>query len=178
MASDLLFFDTDCLSAFLWVGEECLLSKLYSCRIVIPEAVYSELSHPGVVHLKARVDAMVEQGVAEVAEIIYGTSVWEDYFTMTCQPAQGHKLIGKGEAASIALARDCAGIVASNNLRDIMAYIQEYSLNYVTTGDILVEAFQKQLITEEQGNQIWREMLAKRRKLGALSFSEYLCLKV
>jgi hypothetical protein len=44
----------------------------------------------------------------------------------------------------------------------------------VTTGDILVDAYQRGLITEAEGNAIWARMIAKRRKLGAASFSDYL----
>lgn len=32
-----LIFDTDCISAFLWVGRENLLLKLYAGRIVLPK---------------------------------------------------------------------------------------------------------------------------------------------
>ena len=47
-----LFFDTDCISAFLWVNNESILSKLFPGRIVIPKEVYDELSHPGVNRVK------------------------------------------------------------------------------------------------------------------------------
>ena len=35
----------------------------------------------------------------------------------------------------------------------------------MTTGDILVEAFKAQFITEQEGNHIWNNMLKKRRKI-------------
>ena len=57
--TDSLIFDNDCLSAFLWIGNENLLVKLYSGRVVIPKQVYDELSSPGVSHLKAKVDALL-----------------------------------------------------------------------------------------------------------------------
>ena len=43
-----LFFDTDFISAFLWVDDESILAKLFPGRIVIPKEVYDELSHPSV----------------------------------------------------------------------------------------------------------------------------------
>ena len=43
-----LFFDTDCISAFLWVDNESILAKLFPGRIVIPKEVYDELSNPKV----------------------------------------------------------------------------------------------------------------------------------
>ena len=39
-----LFFDTDCLSAFLWINDTNILHELYGGKIVLPEPVYQELS--------------------------------------------------------------------------------------------------------------------------------------
>lgn len=52
-----------------------------------------------------------------------------------------NKVIGKGEAASISLAKKHNGILGSNNLRDVQPYVEEFSLEHMTTGDILIEAF-------------------------------------
>lgn len=41
--TDELFFDTDCLSAFLWINDTNILHELYGGRIVLPEPVYQEL---------------------------------------------------------------------------------------------------------------------------------------
>ena len=64
--------------------------------------------------------------------------------------------------------------MANNNLRDICVYVEKYALKHITTGDIMLEALEKELITEAQGDQIWVSMLAKRHRLGAASFSEYI----
>ena len=86
---------------------------------------------------------------------------------------KGHPLIGSGEAAAISLAKQYNGIVASNNLRDISSYISEFSLEHITVGIILVNACHNGLITEEGGNTIWAKMLARRRRLGAPTFTDY-----
>ena len=119
-----IFIDTDCISAFLWVGNESLLAQLYPGRVVMPKPVYDELDRPNL--------------------------------------------------TSLALAKSKNGIVASNNFKDILSYINEYSLEYTTTADILVDAYDQGIIDEKQGNAIWANMLRKRRKLGAASFSDYL----
>lgn len=172
--TDSLFFDTDCISAFLWVRNESLLAQLYPGRIVIPRPVYDELSNPRIVHLKVRIDALVSAGQAEIVQIIVGTQEYNMFYKLTVEPDKGQKLIGKGEAASIALAKENGGIVASNNLSDIGDYVKEFQLKHITTGDILVEAYNKGLITENEGNTIWASMLAKQRKLGTASFSDFL----
>lgn len=168
-----LFFDSDCISAFLWVGSENLLAKLYPGRIVIPKPVYDELSFPGIAHLKRRVDMLVSAGHAKVEVINMGTEIYNLYYKLTTTPEHGHVIVGKGEAASIAMAKFYDGIVASNNLKDIRLYIREFGLKHVTTGDILLEALNSGYITEPQGNMIWASMLAKRRKLGAETFTDY-----
>lgn len=172
-----LFFDTDCISAFLWVDNESVLSKLFPGRIVIPKEVYDELSHPGVNRvkgLKAQVDLMIQAGEATVETIPVGTDTYALYRKLTNDPDPGHKIIGRGEAASISLAKEKNGILASNNLRDISSYVVEYGLTHYTTGDIMKLALLAGYITETQGNAIWAAMLSRRRKLGYASFSDYL----
>ncbi len=172
--TDLIFFDTDCISAFLWVNNECLLSKLYFGNIVIPMQVYNELSNPRVAWMKNRIDTLLNKGVASLEDINVDSKEYDLYYKLTRAPEKKHKIIGKGEAACISLAKNHSGIIASNNLRDIKDYVEEFGLNYITTGDILVEAYKKGLIDENQANIIWKDMLNKRRKLGASSFTDYL----
>ena len=151
----MLFFDTDCISAFLWVKGQNLITQLYSKKIVIPKQSYNEISV--IPHLKNAIDTAEYQ-------------LYVDLVTGT----EGHKAIGDGEAACIALAKEKSGIIASNNLKDIDYWVSSFSLNHITTGGILVEAYEKGMITENEGNKIWADMLNKRRKIGANSFSEYL----
>lgn len=172
--TDSLFFDTDCLSAFLWVRNESLLPQLYPGKIIIPRPVYTELCRPNISHLKDRVDMLLVQNLVTIQNLDIDSEEYGTYYQLTEAPAKGHKVIGKGEAASISLAKKYGGIVASNNLRDIQTYISEFGLKHTTTGDILVDAYNKGLITENEGNAIWANMLAKRRRLGAASFTEYL----
>lgn len=93
---------------------------------------------------------------------------------MAINPPPNTKIIGKGEAAAISLAKKNDGILAGNNLRDVKVYVDKFSLKHITTGDILVEALNKGYITETEGNSMWREMLKRRRMLPTSSFTEYL----
>lgn len=166
-----LFFDTDCICAFLWINEESLLEKMYSGKIVIPKEVYNEIDRPTIPHLKARIDQLIANGSAIVMSMDINSEEYSLYRELTT--FSGNKLIGSGEAASISLAKKHNGVLGSNNLRDVGYYVNKYSLKHVTTGDILVKAFQKGLITEQEGNTIWANMLKKKRKIGANSFTEF-----
>lgn len=172
--TDKMFFDTDCLSAFLWVRNENLLVKLYGSRIILPEQVYRELSHPRIPQLKSRTDILKQNGDILVEAIEMDTEEYHLYYKLINNPEKGFKVIGKGEAAAIALAKVRGGILASNNMKDVYGYVEKYNLEHITTGDILCNALDQGYITEKEGNDIWTNMLAKRRMLPSNSFTEYL----
>ena len=165
---DDLFFDTDCLSAFLWVNNTNILHELYGGKIVLPEPVYQELANPSIPHIKQRADNMIRTKDISVKNIELNTEEYELYIQLV-RGEEGQKRIGRGEAGGIALAKTYHGILASNNYKDIAPYIEKYNLRHIDT-----EALQKDLITEKEGNNIWNKMLAKKRKLPANTFSEYL----
>lgn len=169
-----IFFDTDCLSSFLGAEREDILTRLYVGRIFVPEAVYDELSNPVVRHLAKRIECLEWEDRLEIKRIYPGTPEYKLYSSLAIPPTENRILIGKGEASAIALAKFNNGIVASNNLRDVKAFIDEYSLGHLTTGMILAEAFGKNLISEDEGNRIWAEMMRRRLRLPWSSFSEYL----
>ena len=166
------FFDTDCLSAFLWVREESIPARLYAGRIVLPAQVYNELQK--VPHLLARVDMLKNNGDLFVESMEAGSSEYNDYLRMTMLPESGMRIIGMGEAAGIAMAKQRDGTLASNNLRDILPYVEKYDISHITTGDILIEAMDAGIISEAEGNTIWADMIRKRRLLPTATFSEYL----
>ena len=164
-----VFIDTDCISAFLWVGTEHLLEKLYSGKIVIPQEVYDEINIPTIPHLKSSIDQLVAKGSAEIVSIDIGTEEYALYRNLT-RNHDSNKVIGKGEAASISLAKKHNGILGSNNLRDVKPYVEEFSLEHMTTGDILVEAFKAQFITEQEAIISGIICLKREGKLGRILF--------
>lgn len=168
-----LFFDTDCLSAFLWTNKTAILHELYGGRIVLPEPVYQELSNPCIPHIKQKINRLIEDQIVSVQQIDVGTEEFELYRQLVNGSGEMMR-IGRGEAAGIALAKGADGILASNNYQDISSYIQKYSLKHTDTGHILADALEKGLITEEEGNGIWQNMLSKKRKLPTETFSDYL----
>lgn len=166
-----LFVDTDCISSFLWVRKINIIQELYGGRIIIPDPVYQELSYPTVRFMKIKVDNLISNKDAKVKTIDYGTEEYRLYNSMI--KSKGRKIIGKGEASAIALAKVYGGILVSNNYKDIKEYIEEYNLKHLDTGQILLEALSKNIITEEEGNEIWSKMLSKGIYLPNKTFTEY-----
>ena len=172
--TDKLFFDTDCISAFLWVKEENILFKLYPGKIILPKPVFSELSNPSIPHIKRKINELCLSGDISTKEILVNTEEYNLYYELAISPPKGERIIGKGEAAAIVLAKTYNGVIASNNLKDISKYVEKYELEHITTADILVEALNKGYIDESTGNQIWTNMIGKRRMLPTTTFTEYL----
>lgn len=150
--TDQLFFDTDCISSFLWVKQENLVLQLYPGRIVLPQEVFNELSHPSIPHLKAKITSLHTSSSISTMSIMTETEEYSIYHELAISPPNGRKKLGKGEAAALALAKVNNGIIASNNLKDISQYVSEYNLKHVTTSLILVESFKNGHIDEKTAN--------------------------
>ncbi|MDR2944856.1 MAG: hypothetical protein LBU81_07255 [Methanosarcinales archaeon] len=168
-----IYFDTDCLSSFLWIRKQKLLVSHFR-NIKISDEVYSELCNPTVPHLKKRTDQLLKSNNLKRETLMVGTPEWQLYLEMT----RGKDMkIGKGEAATIALAKCSNGITASNNLKDICYYIKKYQLINKTTACILRDMYIQGIINEITGNIIWNDLMMKRPKSiprNILTFSDYI----
>ncbi len=106
--TDKLFFDTDCLSSFLWVGREDIVLFRYKHGIVIPQYVYEEFCRPGVAHLRQKLDGMIRAGLIIKMEIVSGTAEAKLFRKLTKQPQVGHMIIGRSESALSQPPRFCS----------------------------------------------------------------------
>lgn len=166
------FYDTDCLSCFIAIDDTSLLEEQFEC-IYLPFEVYDEFDRPHIQNLKNRADNLIDKGFVKIVKFDTDT---EDYllFLKLSSDYFSDKTIGKGEAAVIAHAKKHNGIVASNNTKDVMPYVEKYNLERISTGDILEMALEKGLITEKEGNIIWSRMLNRGRWLVEKDFTSYL----
>ena len=171
-STDITFFDTDCLSSFLLVGRENIILQVFAGKIKIPQIVIDEIKDA--TNLYDKLNFYIKRGKVEIVDIDFGEEAFELYEEFTSDPKDGYKIIGKGEAAVLALAKVYDGVVASNNLKDVVHYIRKYHLKYITAGEILREALKQKLINEKTGNEIWDDMKKKGRILPDKTFSEYL----
>lgn len=166
------FYDTDCLSCFIVIDDTSILEEQFEC-IYLPFEVYDEFDKPHIQDLKKRVDNLIDKGFVKV--IKFDTDS-EDYllFMKLSSDFFVDKPIGKGEVAVLAHAKKHNGIVASNNTKDVMPYVEKYNLERITTGDIIVMALENGIITEKEGNVIWSKMLKRNKWLNEDSFTSYL----
>lgn len=175
--TDLYFFDTDSLSSFLCIDEQYLIEILYENKIIIPKPVYIEIGNAaqGNGYLKKRLDQMVKEGKASIWDIEYSKEEFDLYRNFVNGKNDLKMAIGKGEASCLALAIAYNGTIVSNNLKDIKRFVKLYGLKHLTVASVLKQAYDKKLISLDQGNRMWEEMLANKRKIGPESnFDEYL----
>ena len=169
----IIFFDTDCISSFLWTRTERLLIHCFGNDMIIPRQVYNEMS--SVPHLQQKIDVMVSNGNLTIEDLLVGSEENNLYLDLTDYTRSGKlPLIGKGEAAAIVLSKKNNGILASNNFRDVKFYVKLYGLNHISTHDIMYKAYNDGLISITEADSIWIQMVAKRRKLPFRTFTDYL----
>lgn len=168
-----IFFDTDCISSFLWTRTEWLLIHCFGNDMIIPRQVYNEIST--VAHLQQKIDVMVSNGNLTIEDLLVGSEENNLYLDLTDYTRSiTLPLIGKGEAAAIVLSKKNNGILASNNFRDVKYYVELYGLNHISTSDIMYKAYNDGLISVSEADSIWTQMVAKRRKLPFSTFTDYL----
>ena len=66
--------------------------------------------------------------------------------------------MGDGEAACMAVAKYTKDYIASSNLKDIKDYCDYFGITYLTTMDILLEGYYKQIMTEAQCDAFIKEV--------------------
>ena len=145
-----IFYDTDCLSCFVSIDDVTILKQMFD-KVIIPYEVYDEFSH--VYKLKKRIDDLHYEGFLEIGDFDVESEGY-DLFLKLCDGEFTGRKIGDGEAAAIALAVENNGILASNNTQDIADAVKYFNLTRIRTGDILVKAFNCNMITEEERNKI------------------------
>jgi hypothetical protein len=169
ISTDHFFFDTDCLSTFLLTDTENFLFRICP-NAFVPKTVYVELSR--ISKLKTKTDFLLRKQQIVLKDIILRTSEFDMYCDMISDNEMNIPIIGKGEAAVITFAYYNNGVVASNNLRDILFYVNKYHLDFITTADILTEFYDRQFIGWLDMERLWKR-IAQHSLMPNGSFSEY-----
>lgn len=155
-----VFYDSDCLSCFLAVRECGILQKLFT-KIIVPMVVKHEILDKGTPqYVKDNFNELLSLEFVELRGMEVGSHEHELFLEIK----RDYEFMGEGEAAVIALTRENGGVIASNNLRDVKDYVEDYDLNLITTAFILAIAYEKCLKTKEELDEIWQGMINNGRK--------------
>lgn len=167
-----IIYDTDCLSSFIIIDKMDILKELFD-HIIIPRQVFKEFKQKKDRSFDKTLQKHVKSNFIIAKEIEVKTPESETYKQIK-SGLFSKKCPGRGESAALTLAITYNGTLASNNTRDVIEIVDKFNINWITTGDILIEAYHKKIITEEEGNIIWKNMLYNGRYLTTETFTEYL----
>jgi len=162
-----IILDADFLSSFAWVNRLDILEGLYSKRMIILEEVLEELNR--VPHLASKVKLSIRNGHIK-RESMYADSPEALQLGKFLETGR----YGTGEAACMAYLTQHDGILGSNNLSDVKEFCIQNKKRLLTTADVMYQAYETNLVGLEEADKIWSDMISKRRKLPASSFSEYM----
>ena len=162
-----LVLDADLLSSFAWVNRLDILDNLYSGKMIVLEEVMVELSR--VRHLANRVQTSIATGSIALVEMLADSPE-----ALELARLLEHGRYGRGEAACMAYLKHNEGSMASNNLADVKTFCEASHKYLLTTAEVLHQAYDNGAIGLEEADKIWSDMISKRRKLPAVSFSDYL----
>ena len=151
-----ILLDCDVIIHFTKAGQQLLLPKIFPNRFVILDKVKAELDKrkKSIVAL----ENFIEWSKIEVIPFPKDVVVIKEYAKLKYN-------MGDGEAACLAVAKHTKDYIASSNLKDIREYCNHFGIVYLTTMDILLEAYQKRLLTETECNTFIKEVKTKDSKL-------------
>ncbi|MHA8066276.1 hypothetical protein V7S76_06290 [Aquirufa sp. ROCK2-A2] len=152
----LILLDCDVIIHFTKAGQQLLLPKIFPKRLVILDKVKAELDKrkKSIVAL----ENFIEWSKIPVIPFPKEKEIHIEYARLTSR-------MGDGEAACMAMAKHTKDFIASSNLKDIKTYCDLNGITYLTTMDILLEAFQKGIMSEAQCDAFISEVKSKDSKL-------------
>lgn len=151
-----ILLDCDVIIHFSKAGKQLLLPKIFPDRFVILDKVKSELEkYRG---NQVPVNKFIEFSKIPVIPMPSSVEVIKEYSFLK-------KTKGDGEAACMAVARHTKDYIASSNLRDIGQYCKLHGIVYLTTMDILLEAYLQGIMDEAECDGFIKEVKEKKSKL-------------
>lgn len=151
-----ILLDCDVIIHFIKAGKQLLLPKIFPERFVILDRVKAELDK----HKSSQtsIGNFIEWSKIPVITMPRSIEIIKEYSLLK-------KTLGDGEAACMAVAKHTKDYIASSNLRDICHYCQQHGIVYLTTMDILLEAYTSGIMDEAECDGFIKEVKDKKSKL-------------
>lgn len=169
----LILLDADVL-IHLTKGERInLLYDLYPNRLLILDAVLQEL----IVYSPAKIQVQNMMMFKRIVQYEIPSKITGQVLTEYAKIKRDKPNIGSGEGYCMAVAKYDNKIIASSNLRDIKDYCKANEIAYITTMDIIVEAFNQNIMTEADCDFFIYNVKSKGSRLPFDSLKEFLGIK-
>lgn len=164
-----ILLDSDVVIHFSKAGMVSLLKQLFPNRLLILDVVVKELMKKQ--SFRHEMENILKFRIArEIPLPITNKDILLEYAKLKSR-------YGDGESACMAFCRYSDDILASSNVKDIKAYCEEHSITYITTMDILLEAFKKKTISEADCNEFINQVKSRGSKLPVDTIDEFVIMK-
>lgn len=151
-----ILLDCDVIIHFVKAGKQLLLPKIYPGRFVILDKVKAELDkHRGSL---TSISNFIAWSKIPIVPMPRDINIIKEYSLLK-------KTLGEGEAACMAVARLTNDYIASSNLKDIKQYCELHGIIYMTTMDILLQAYKSGIMGEAECDGFIKEVKDKKSKL-------------
>jgi len=164
-----ILLDADVIVHFYRGEQILLLKKLYPNRLKILDKVVNELK--GLSMTKEIINNFLNFRIAEEISFPNDPEIIREYARLMKEGRD------KGESACMAYLRFNNHILASSNLKHVQKYCIENDIELITTMDILLEIFEKEMLSESECDYFIYNVTSKGSKLPFKTIKEYLIFK-
>ncbi|AEA44772.1 hypothetical protein [Fluviicola taffensis] len=168
--NQILVFDADVLIHFIQGESFSDLRNIFpSNRKIVLDRVYMEVEKYKL--SKTMLDSAIHQlKFIEIVQFPVNADMMKEYAHLTSAVMD----MGAGESACMSFCKFTKDIVVSSNLRDVGEYCKRHTLDLLTTFDLIKEAYNSKLWTEEQYDAFISNVRAKGGRLPFKNLKESL----
>ncbi|PQA55660.1 hypothetical protein [Siphonobacter curvatus] len=164
-----ILLDADVVSHFIKGQGWSFLIQLFKGQLYMLDNVESELMRNRDQSFTGQVSSLLSTEIQLMVFPTQNPMVVKEYQLLTLTR-------GDGEAACMAVARHFNDVIASSNLKDIRLYCQQHQIVYLTTMDLLLIAYNEQVMTEGDCDHFINLVLAQRSRLPCKTWKDYLAM--
>lgn len=157
--------DSDVVRHFIAGGQILLLSSIFPKRFVMLDKVKAELCRSK--KLEPLVNSFLTMCKIKVLTFPNKRDIIMEYARLV-------KTFGEGESACLAVARFESKYVASSNIRGIKKYCEDNKITYLTTMDILLQAYRDEKLSEADCDYFIYNVLKSGSKLPCDTIAKYI----
>ena len=164
----IILLDSDVIRHFINGNHLLTLTKIFPNRFAILDKVKTELCRSK--SLSIQVNNLITMSKVPLIPFPSDREIIKEYAQLT-------KKFGEGESACMAVSKYQKQFIASSNLKDIKSYCEQNGITYITTMDILLEAIEKGVFSENQCNAFIRSVKDNGSMLPCDTIQQYLLIK-
>ena len=134
-------------------------------EIIIPEAVHQEIKRAPF-PIAENAEQLINEKYITVKDYEIFSNIHTIYDEIRAEyQFNKRRRLGDGEAEAMAFVASQGGILASNNLSDVGYFVDKYSMSLVTSPYLIAAGVEKQYISFDEGELIWKKMVDNRLRL-------------